>query len=329
MPMRFFSCALLVASFLAILGCNSAERPTAEKTAAPAVSAADAKLERGRYLAENLADCESCHSEFNWETDPPEPLPGRLGSGAPFPLEGLPFPVYVPNISSHKTMGAGGWTDEQLARAIREGIGHDGRVLSPIMPYMNFRALSDNDVAAVIAYVRTYPSVDKPTVTPTIPEPVRKQLPQPPPLAKPVPDPDRSDPVKYGQYLVSVAACIDCHTPLSPKMEPMMELAFSGGQPINGPWGKAASANITPDASGISYYDEKMFLEMLRTGHVKARKLNPIMPYWRFRNLDESDQKAIFAYLRTLKPVKHRVDNTEAPTKCKVCGGVHGAGELN
>jgi hypothetical protein len=72
-----------------------------------------------------------------------------------------------------------------------------------------------------------------------------------------------------------------------------------------------------------------MFLEMIRTGYVKARKINQIMPWWHFRDLTDEDLKGIFAHLRTFKPVQHRVDNTEPPTLCRICGFSHGAGKLN
>jgi hypothetical protein len=67
----------------------------------------------------------------------------------------------------------------------------------------------------------------------------------------------------------------------------------------------------------------------MRTGYVKARELNQIMPWWHFRNLTDDDLKAMFAYLRILKPVKHRVDNSEPPTSCPLDGSVHGAGNQN
>lgn len=111
--------------------------------------------------------------------------------------------------------------------------------------------------------------------------------------------------------------------------QPIVQLAFAGGMSLKGPWGEVASANITPDASGISYYDEALFLKVMRTGHVGARKLNSIMPWGYFRNMTDDDLKAIFAYLQTLPPVQHRVDNTEAPTVCTLCGGRHGFGEMN
>jgi len=92
---------------------------------------------------------------------------------------------------------------------------------------------------------------------------------------------------------------------------------------------KVAASNITPDPSGISYYDEALFIQTMRAGHVGARELAPAMPWRYFRNFTDDDLKAIFSYLRTLRPVKHRVDNSEPPSYCKVCGQWHGGGELN
>ena len=89
------------------------------------------------------------------------------------------------------------------------------------------------------------------------------------------------------------------------------------------------SANITPDASGIGYYDETLFIQVMRHGSVRARKLSSSMPWWTYRNMTDDDLKALFAYLRTVKPVHHLVDNTEPPTQCKLCGQKHGLGERN
>jgi mono/diheme cytochrome c family protein len=150
----------------------------------------------------------------------------------------------------------------------------------------------------------------------------------PQPITEPVPEPDLSTPAKRGAYLVTIVGCADCHTPQA-KGQPIRGLEFAGGFILDGPWGRVASANITPDPSGISYYDEALFLEMVRTGYVKARKINQIMPWEDYRNLTDEDLKAIFAYIRTLKPVKHRVDNSEPPTFCKLCGSSHGAGNQN
>jgi mono/diheme cytochrome c family protein len=145
-------------------------------------------------------------------------------------------------------------------------------------------------------------------------------------VAAPVAEADSSTPAKRGAYLVDMAHCDGCHTPLTPKFDPIPGMEMAGGNPIGE---EVFSANLTPDASGIGYYDEALFVETMRTGYVRARKLHSVMPWWVYRNLTDEDLKAVFAYLRTLKPVHHDVDNTEPPAFCKVCGAKHGLGDHN
>ena len=154
-------------------------------------------------------------------------------------------------------------------------------------------------------------------------------LPPHQPLNEPVPTPDRSDPIAYGAYLTQIANCIECHTPLTPEGHPMMDLALAGGRILEGPWGRVAAPNLTPDPSGIPYYTEELFIEVMRTGMVSARDLSDIMIWGYFRNMTDEDLKAIFAYLQTLEPIAHRVSNTEPPTPCPICGQSHGLGEQN
>jgi len=292
---------------------------------------ARAQLERGRYLVENVAICLACHSEGNWKAGGRGlPLPGKRGAGAYFPDETLPFRIVAPNLTPDRETGLGAWTDEEIGRAIREGISRDGRRLFPVMPYLNFQRMSDADLAAVIAYLHTMPPVRSSLPKTPVPEPFKAMIPPPMPLTKPVAAPDMKDPVKRGEYLVAMADCVTCHTPVTEKGEPRTDLTFSGGRLLKGPWGTIHSANITPDASGIPYYDEKMFMQVMRTGKVGGvRQLNPVMLTDYFRGMTDDDLRAIFAYLKTLKPVHHRVDNTEPPTFCKRCRGTHGYGERN
>ena len=135
-------------------------------------------------------------------------------------------------------------------------------------------------------------------------------------------------PVKRGDYLVTLGGCRDCHTPQHDGQR-IESLDLAGGFLLRGPWDDVASANLTSDPSGIPYYDEALFLEVLRTGDVKARKLSQIMPWWTYRGLTDEDLKSMFAYLRAVPAIKHRVDNSKPPTPCKVCNFSHGAGDMN
>lgn len=237
--------------------------------------------------------------------------------------------MVAPNLTPDPETGAGRWTDDQLARAIREGIGHDGRALFPIMPYIHYRNMSDEDLASIVVYLRSLPAVRNQLPPTEIIFPVKYLIRNvPEPVTAPVPDVSHSDQLKYGTHLADQAGCADCHTP-QVKGQDVPGMQFAGGFGFPGPWGYVTSANITPDPSGIPYYDEALFLEVMHTGQVKARKLSPIMPVMVYGNLPNADLKAIFAFLRTVKPVKHRVDNSESPTDCKVCKQKHGAGNEN
>jgi mono/diheme cytochrome c family protein len=286
---------------------------------------------RGKYLVENVAGCFACHTKL----DPGDPAgsyasASKRGGGASMEADGEPWLV-APNITPDRETGVGEWTDDQLARAIREGVSRDGRALFPLMPYGGFRNMSDEDLASVVVYLRSV-------------EPVRNQLPKtdvpfplsrlinsaPEPLSAPVPEPDRSNPLKYGEYLVKVSDCAGCHTPRGGMGKAIEGLEYGGGNIFDDGHGHSvATANITPDPTGISYYDEPLFLEAMKTGHVRARPLSPAMPWWAFRGMNDEDLKAMFAYLRTLKPVSHRIDNAEPPTFCKVCKQRHGLGDRN
>ncbi|MGB6431357.1 MAG: c-type cytochrome [Candidatus Acidiferrales bacterium] len=289
-----------------------------------------ARLERGRYLVENVAGCMDCHSQHDWTQHDRPILPGMEGAGGNMPLAGLPGVVNPPNITPDPETGAGTWTDDQLARAIREGIGHDGRALFPMMPYHDFRSMSDEDLASVVVYLRSLPPVHN-VVPPTqIIFPVKylmRSVPQP--LTAPVPEPDLSTPVKRGAYLVTIAGCRDCHTPEDKHGNSITKLDLAGGFVLDGPWGKVASANITPDPSGIPYYSDVLFLQALRSGYVGSRKLSQIMPWATFRGMTDQDLLSIFAYLKTVPPIHHRVDNSLPPTLCPLDGNMHGGGDGN
>lgn len=289
------------------------------------------RLARGRYMFTSLNGCPLCHGEWDRSLDGHPAKAGTEGGGRVWTDEGMPW-LTAPNITPDRDTGAGAWTDDMLARAIREGIGHDGRALFPVMPYLQYRAMSDEDLASLIVYLRTIPAVRNSlpkTVIPFPPGPLINGVPQP--LTAQVPAPDVSTPVKKGEYLVRLGVCAECHTPSDEQGNRLPGMDFAGGFPLVDATAKrtVTSVNLTPDASGIPYYDEGLFLQVMRTGKVVARELDDMMPWATYRNLTDDDLKAMYAYLKTLTPVKHTVDNSLPPTACGVCKGTHGGGDKN
>jgi len=287
-------------------------------------------LERGQYLANGVSGCVYCHSEHDLRnTDEPVPA-SQWGGGQVLPYLGLPGRVVANNLTSDSQTGAGSWTDDQLARAIREGVGHDGRALFPIMPYPRFHSMSDEDLASIVVYLRSLPPVNRELPSTEIVFPVKYLIRNAPvPLQGAVASPDPANRLAYGKYLITIGGCEDCHTPAHNGQDiPGMD--FAGGFLLQVPGETAsAAANLTRDASGIGYYDEALFLEAMCTGSVRARKLSPLMPFAVYRNMTDDDLKAIFAYLRTVKAVRHRVDNSLPPTYCKLCRQKQGDGDQN
>jgi mono/diheme cytochrome c family protein len=288
------------------------------------------RLARGKYLAMNVTGCMDCHAEHDWTAQYAPMLPNTLGAGQDMnSFKGLPGKVYAPNLTPDPETGAGKWSDDQLARGIREGVNHDGRAQFPFMPYQDYRAMSDEDLASIVVYLRSLPALRKQWPTTQLIFPVKyliRGMPQP--LDAPVPQPDLSTPEKRGKYLVTMGGCADCHTPQDAHGQPLPGMEFGGGFILDGPWGRVAGTNITPDPSGISRYDLGDFVVVMRAGYAKPRWLNQIMPDG-YRGMTDEDIFAMFAYLKTVKPVKHHVDNTLPPTYCKICRQTHGGGNQN
>jgi hypothetical protein len=279
------------------------------------------RLVRGRYLTQGLLGCEVCHSPKDFTVHGAPNLPGMELAGTVLLFGGFPGVAAASNLTPDRATGGGNWSDDEIARSIREGIAHDGHTIFPIMPYEDYKNLSDEDVASVVVYLRSVPAVHN-SVPPTqVKFPVNylvRGAPQP--VTEPVHGPNPMDRLATGKYLVGLGC--GCHRATE-------KLELGGGEYLKGPWGEVTSTNITADPSGIAYYNEATFITALRTGYVGARKLSSIMPFGQFQNMTDDDLKAIFAYLKTVPPVKHRVDNSLPPTYCKVCKQKHGAGDQN
>lgn len=238
--------------------------------------------------------------------------------GGPLPIEGIPGELIVPNITPDPETGIGAWTDGEILRATREGIARDGRALFPLMPYMNYRYLSDEDSEAIVAYLRSIPPVKKKQAPTKINFPVNlfiKDVPQPAPS---VPAPNKADKLAYGKYLVTIASCADCHTPLE-RGQPVPGKEFAGGRlfALAGSPLRVYTANITPDNdTGIGVWTEERFVQKVRSYKPYAESGSPevgpesftLMPWLAYCKLTDEDLSAIYAYLRTVPPVSNAVE---------------------
>jgi mono/diheme cytochrome c family protein len=307
----------------------------------------EASVARGRYLAHGVGRCFWCHSPLT-DSDPATPRPGSVGIGDVLDEK---TPIVAGNLTPDGETGLGRWTDAEVARAIREGIGRDGRRLRGDHPARYFSVMTDGDTAAVVAYLRSLAAVTRrlPRSRPQTEWSETVQRPTPP--AK---EAALSSEAARGAYLAQIGECVGCHTTTTREGAPERALTFGGGRrfrvfkgvgnEISGDAsftamarasdaedaGVIASANISPDASGIAFYTREVFIQTIRTGHVAGvRRLSAAMPWAYFRNMTDDDLGAIFTYLRAVPPVRHRVTNFDPPTYCPRCGRRHGLGELN
>jgi mono/diheme cytochrome c family protein len=281
------------------------------------------RLKQGKYLTEGILQCFTCHSPRNWDAPGAPPIAEKMGSGGTILNEDSSTLVIAPNITPDIETGAGTWTDDMLGRAIREGVGHDGRALNWKMPATTFRSVSDEDLASIIVYLRSIPAVHH-HVAPTKMTAAERlaQEKSLEPLTEPIAIPDLSDPMKRGRYLVKIGECLGCHTSHA-TYNPGV---FAGGNDIERFGRIAFSANITADSTGIAY-GPQAFIFTLRTG--KGGLLSPIMPWISYKNMTDEDLKAVYTYLCAQPKGKHAISNLDPKTHCAICEQEHGLGEKN
>jgi len=294
-------------------------RPLTDRTFEPS----PVRLERGRYLTEHLLQCFVCHSERDWNAPGAPPVAGRKGAGTVM-SERADRRIVAPNITPDPETGAGRWTDDMFARAIREGIGHDGRALYWGMWYRSFSGLSDEDLASVIVYLRALPPVRNALPATLLPDEERAaNATSPRPITAPVYGPLAGDTKALGRYLLAVADCAGCHTAWEAPRNPGL---FGGGNEIVRGSHQAFSANLTRHDSGVGY-PQATFISVMHTG--KGGALHPIMPWIAFSGLTDQDLGAMYDALGDAYPVAHYVGNTGEPRHCDVCGQEHPFGEHN
>ncbi|MES2693466.1 MAG: cytochrome c [Verrucomicrobiota bacterium] len=274
----------LAAAFIYVRSNAKLKKTYAVTVAAPKIPTDAESLARGKYLARTRG-CADCHGEN---------LAGKtVFANAPMGQ------VDAPNL----TRGAGGLTadyrDEDFVRAIRHGVARDGRGLF-LMPSTDYATFSENDMGALIAYLKSLPPVDKPR-GPVALGPIARALTAAGKIKLAAEEIDHANvkpavvtigaTTEYGRYVA--AACTGCHGP-----------NFSGGKIAVGPPEWPPAANLTPHADGrVAKWTEADFMQAIRTGkRPDGTELNPAMPR-AFGNMDDTELRAMWLYFKTLPAV--------------------------
>lgn len=261
---------------------------------AAAQAQAPGSVERGRYLMQTVVACGNCHAQRG----PKGEILADKGLSGGMVFDEQPFKAYASNITPDAETGIGKWTDAQLAKAIREGIRPDGSVIGPPMPVEFYRHMADDDLKAIIAWLRAQPAVKN-----AVPKSVYR-MPLPPnygPAVASVKAPAKTDKVKYGEYLANIGHCMECHTPRGQKGELVMANLGAGGQVFKGPWGASVSRNLTPHPSGLKDWTDAEVAKAIRTGvDRKGQPLKPPMAFAFYQGINDEDMGALVAYLRSV-----------------------------
>jgi mono/diheme cytochrome c family protein len=243
-------------------------------------------IDRGRHLAESIGGCLGCHGAD---------LGGSLVEEIP-PI-GI---IRAPNLTSGRGGVGASYTDGELARAIRHGIGSDGRSLR-YMPTPEHNWWPDEDVTAVVSFVRSMSAVNS-EMEPALVLPMGKVLSQFGVMAllsaemvdhnatrAEVPAPEAT--ARYGALLAR--ACTTCHGE-----------RLSGGKIPGAPSSLAIPANLTPHETGLRDWTIEQFFAVIDTGiRPDGRQLDPFMPIGAIQAMDDTERGALWAYLRSLEPV--------------------------
>lgn len=281
------------------------------------IEATPEKIERGKYLANNVAVCVACHSERDWSQFAAPTVAGTEGGG------GETFDIGIGQYHSRNITPStlGDWTDGEIFRAITCGVDKNGEALFPLMPYDNYRKMDKEDIYAIIAYIKTLPVINGGITTASNSNfPMNfiiNTIPQKPTFQ---PIPDKSNQVAYGEYLTTMASCVHCHTPQDEQGQFIEEMNFAGGMEFPIPTGGTVrSSNITPHKTGIGSWTKESFIARFKAytdssyvpQKTKEGDFNTTMPWTNYAGMSEEDLGAIYTYLQSLKPIEHIVERFE------------------
>jgi mono/diheme cytochrome c family protein len=256
-------------------------------------------IARGRYLVRGPAHCAACHGDPASENERRLGRDVPLSGGRTFHLGPLGS-IVAPNITSDLVAGIGSLSDRTLVRSLRHGISRQGRPLAPFMPFAD---LADDDLRAILSFLRTLPPVAQgvPATDLTwLGTFVLDVLGPPGPTAPPPSSVTPARNAMYGRYLAhTVASCHGCHTRRSRLTGAFVGPAFAGGLAITEQAGAFIPPDVTLGSSGVlNGLSESDFIARFR---IDGRgRLGSPMPWEAFARMTDDDLGAIYRYLKTL-----------------------------
>jgi hypothetical protein len=251
-----------------------------------------------------------CHSTRDWSKFSGPVMEGTHGKGGERFDQSMGFPgiYYSRNITPS---GIGRYTDGELYRVITTGVTKEGRPMFPVMPYLYYGKMDDEDVYSVIAYIRTLAPIDNQVIESVSDFPMNIIINTLPAKGTPTKRPLLSDSVAYGAYMTNASGCMECHSPVD-KGQIIPDRAFAGGREFAMPGGGIIrSANISNDPeTGIGKWSKSDFIARFKAyadssyvpPSVAPGEFNTIMPWTLYGTMTEEDLGAIYTYLKTLPP---------------------------
>ena len=270
------------------------------------------RLARGEYLANAVYGCIYCHSERDWELFGGPPKRGRIGAGGELFDQslGLSGMIVSPNITPYALAD---WSDGEIYRAIVNGLHKDGYAFFPIMPFDVYLFLPQEDIYAIIAYIRTLEPVESVT-PPRDPSLMMQFIGNVRALPADPWEIDESNPAQRGERMAVIAGCRFCHTPVDERAQGLPGMTLAGGRAMAANGTTVYSANITPDeATGIGDWTEDYFIARFKAFETNRYRADTVgyqtqHAWTEYAKMTESDLADIYAYLMGQPAVRHKVD---------------------
>jgi mono/diheme cytochrome c family protein len=252
-------------------------------------------VKRGDYLVNGILTCGNCHTPKGPTGDIMEKaFSGGLSWDEP------PFKVTAPNITQDKETGIGKWSDADIKKLLRTGELPNGVHIAMIMPTGFYHIMTERDIDAVVAYLRTIKPINNKVADPIYKMPQVENV--FPGGEKPYTEAMMGDKVKKGFYLATIAHCMECHTPMVKGQHDWAKDLGRGGFEFPGPWGVSVSRNITSSKTkGIGGWTDAEIKRAITQGISKdGSHLKPPMGFHYYATLTGDDLDAIVAWLRTV-----------------------------